>query len=274
MKGGVGKTTLSTNVAHCLAVRENKKVLVVDIDPQFNATQCFFKGDDFVKYMKKGGNTILDLFEGDITKVSTVHGATQQKQKSYQDVIPFKVNSNLYILPGNLNLFKLEISAGSGKENRLKKYLETVEPIYKFDYVIIDTPPTPSIWMISALVASNYYIIPVKPDPLSYTGVSLLQNIVEQKKDDLDLDIKCLGIVLTMVEGNTIVFNECVRKITGTPSLKDKLFKKYINKRTEIPKQQLDQKFILDLNKPDLSLGLVAIISEMKEKIKQYEEHK
>lgn len=52
MKGGVGKTTLSTNVAHCLATRENCKVLVVDIDPQFNATQCFFSGDKYIEYLK------------------------------------------------------------------------------------------------------------------------------------------------------------------------------------------------------------------------------
>lgn len=274
MKGGVGKTTLSTNVAHCLALHDNKKVLIVDIDPQFNATQCFFTGNNYVEYMKSEGSTIIELFRGNVSNVSSVEGTMLQRQKSFQDILPFKINDNLYILPGDLNLYQVEISAGSGKENRLKKYLEAIEPIYNFDYVIVDTPPTPSIWMISALVASNYYIIPVKPDPLSYTGISLLQNIVRQKTMDLDLKIECLGIVLTMIEEGTIVYNSCIKTINQTSELKGLLFSKGINKRTEIPKQQLNQKFILDINKSDLKLSLASIVSEMQDRIRKYEEHK
>lgn len=178
MKGGVGKTTLSTNVAHCLATRENSKVLVVDIDPQFNATQCFFSGDKYIEYLKKKGKTILDLFQENIANISTVDGVTGIKSFNYSDIKPVQILENLFMLPGNLNLYQIEISLGSGKENRLKKYLDEINKIYHFDYVIIDTPPTPSIWMVSALLASDYYIIPVKPDPLSYTGIELLQNII------------------------------------------------------------------------------------------------
>ena len=274
MKGGVGKTTLSTNVAHCLAVHEKKKVLLIDIDPQFNATQCFFSGDNYVKYMEDGSDTVLDLFDGDVTRVSTVRGASHKSKKCYEEIKPYKIMDNLYILPGNLNLFKIEISAGSGKENRLKKYLDVVKQILGFDYVIIDTPPTPSIWMTSALVASNYYVIPVKPDPLSYTGVSLLQTIIDQKKEDLDLQLKFLGIILTMVEESTLVYKRCVETIKSTDNLKDYLFGNFIHKRTEIPKQQLSQSFILDLEKSELSYNLVAIIKEMIKRIERYEEHK
>lgn len=213
MKGGVGKTTLSTNVAHCLATRENCKVLVVDIDPQFNATQCFFSGEKYFNYLKNNGKTILDLFQERVNDISTVDGVTEIKDFEYSDIAPVKIQDNLFVLPGNLNLHKIEISAGSGKENRLKKYLDEINKIYHFDYVIIDTPPTPSIWMVSALLASDYYIIPVKPDPLSYTGIELLQNIIFRKKKDLDLNIKCMGIVLTIVEEGNIVYNKCLETI-------------------------------------------------------------
>ena len=271
MKGGVGKTTLATNVAYCLVQHEKKKVLVIDIDPQFNATQCFFSGDQFVDYMQKGGNTILDLFEGDVVKVSTVEGADTKKAKQFIDITPQKIKDNLYILPGNLNLYKIEISAGSGKESRLKKYLDEIDKQYHFDYVIVDTPPTPSIWMTSALLASQFYIIPVKPDPLSYTGISLLQNIIAQKKEDLDLEIKCLGIVLSMVETNTVVYRKCLDTINGNKFWKPLLFQSNLSKRTDIPKYQLNQKLILDLDLSDIKLKITQIVSEMIKRIESYE---
>lgn len=267
MKGGVGKTTLSTNVAHCLATRENCKVLVVDIDPQFNATQCFFSGDKYIEYLKNKGRTILDLFQENVANISTVDGVTGIKSFNYSDIKPIQILENLFMLPGNLNLYQIEISAGSGKENRLKKYLDEINKIYHFDYVIIDTPPTPSIWMISALLASDYYIIPVKPDPLSYTGIELLQNIICQKKRDLDLNIKCMGIVLTIVEEGTIVFNKCMETIGKKKQLKDLLYKKYLKKRTDIAKFQLNQQFILDQSKDDIKLCLTGIVQEMIKRI-------
>lgn len=267
MKGGVGKTTLSTNVAHCLATRENSKVLVVDIDPQFNATQCFFSGDKYIEYLKNKGKTILDLFQENVANISTVDGVTETKSFNYSYIKPVQILENLYMLPGNLNLYQIEISAGSGKENRLKKYLDEINKIYHFDYVIIDTPPTPSIWMVSALLASDYYIIPVKPDPLSYTGIELLQNIISRKKRDLDLNIKCMGIVLTIVEEGTIVFNKCIETIGKNNQLKDLLYKKYLKKRTDIAKFQLNQQFILDQSKDDVKLSLTGIVQEMIKRI-------
>lgn len=266
MKGGVGKTTLSTNVAYCLATRENKKVLVVDIDPQFNATHCFFSGDDYLHYLKDKGKTILDLFQERINCISTVDGVIETKDFEYSDILPVEINENLFVLPGNLNLYQIEISAGSGRENRLKKYLDEIDKMYHFDYVIIDTPPTPSIWMVSALLASDYYIIPVKPDPLSYTGIELLQNIIYQKKKDLDLNIKCMGIVLAIVEENT-VFNKCKETIVRNKLLKDLLFKKYLKKRTDIAKFQLNQQFILNITKDDVKLSLTGIVQEMIKRI-------
>lgn len=271
MKGGVGKTTLSTNVAHCLATHEDKKVLFIDIDPQFNATQCFFDGNTYVNYMRNNNSTILDLFMGSVVKVSTVEGAQQQNEKCYKDIVPFKVSDNLFLLPGNLNLYQAEIAPGSGKENRLKKYLEEMEKVLGFDYVIIDTPPTPSIWMTSALVASDYYIIPVKADPLSYTGVDLLQKIIKTKKADLDLSINCLGIVLTVVEPTTLVYDRCKEEINNNVRTKGLLFHNELLKRTMVPRTQLNQQFILDLDNSELKLNLTGIVKEMIQRIDDYE---
>ena len=67
MKGGVGKTTLAVNVADALNRRYGKRVLIVDIDPQFNATQCLYSGDDYVALRQAGGHTIADLFNESVT---------------------------------------------------------------------------------------------------------------------------------------------------------------------------------------------------------------
>lgn len=231
----------------------------------------FFSGDNYYNYLKKGGNTILDLFQERINNISTVDGVKETKEFEYSDIVPVKILENLYIIPGNLNLYQIEISAGSGKENRLKKYLDEINKTYNFDYVIIDTPPTPSIWMVSALLASNFYIIPVKPDPLSYTGIELLQNIISRKKKDLDLNIKCMGIVLTIVEESNIVFKKCLETIGKNKQLKDLLYKKHLKKRTDIAKFQLNQQFILDLTKDDVKLSLTGIVKEMIKRIDEDE---
>lgn len=269
MKGGVGKTTLSTNVAYNLAQKEGKKVLFVDIDPQFNATQCFFTGENYIKYCTEKHDTICDLFaEGVVRKVSTVDGEKTAKNRAFKDIKPHKINDKLYILPGNLELFKIEITAQSGWVNRLKIYLQEINKEYGFDYIIIDTPPTPSIWMTSALLASNYYVIPVKPDPLSLTGIDLLRSIIEQKKSDLDLSVKCIGLVLTMTESATRVYGAAIRNIKKNKYWNKFLYKKELPKRIKIAEHQLYQKFIYDIGDPDLNLAITGIIKEMEDRIK------
>lgn len=87
---------------------------------------------------------------------------------------------NFDLIPGNLNLFQIEMASGEGRENRLSKYLKGISEQY--DFVIIDTPPTPSIWMTSALIASDFYLIPVKPEPLSFTGIDLCMVLLKIKE--------------------------------------------------------------------------------------------
>lgn len=271
MKGGVGKTTLSTNFCYNLAVREGKKVLLVDMDPQFNATQCFFSGDDYVKYCQDGNDTVVSLFQEKVLKVSTVAGTSLSTEKQYKDIKPFKYKDNLYLLPGDLNLYKISMESGGGKEFRLKNYLEEIDSEYHFDYVVIDTPPTPSVWMTSALIASTYYVIPVKPDPLSYTGVDLLRIVIEDKVSNFGLHLRCAGLVMTMVEQQTIVYNKALEWVNNDPHWSQYLTSKCILKRTNIPKWQLSNTFINDINDPDLKLGLSGVVNEIIQNIDNYE---
>lgn len=268
MKGGVGKTTLATNLCDCLSRRNQKKVLLVDIDPQFNSTQCLFSGDEYIKYLTDNKDTIISIFDDSIrTSTSTVNGVSQVNSRDLKDIKPYKFKENFYILPGNLELYKINMPSGSGRENRLKKYLQQINITEKFDYVFIDTPPTPSVWMTSALLASDYYLIPVKPDPISFVGIDLLENIINSKRDDYDLKINCLGLVFTMIEReDSIVFQKALEKV-NSGRWQNLKFTKYIPKRTDVAKFQLNKQFMLDMNDRELMTALTGIVSELENRI-------
>ena len=268
MKGGVGKTTLSVNISDCIARRHNHKVLLIDIDPQFNATQCLMTGEEYEHHLINNGDTILNVFEREGRKtVSTVQGVQESSSKKLSEIQPIEVSKNFYLLPGNLELYRIEMSPGEGRENRLNKFLKALAVNEDFDTVIIDTPPTPSIWMTSALLASDYYLIPVKPEPLSFTGIDLLESIITYKKENLDLSIECVGIVLTMVEAGTIVHRNALQFLQKG-RWKGYKFKKELPKRTEIARSQMTT-FILDLSDNEAKVALSGIVDELLQRIEE-----
>lgn len=268
MKGGVAKTTLAINLADALVRRHEKRVLLVDVDPQFNATQCLLEPEQYIEHLRQKRDTVLGIFDRPArTVVSAVAGANALHAKALELIEPVTVKSGLDLLPGNLELYRLEMAPGGGRENRLKKYLEHIAALSNYDIVIIDTPPTPSVWMTSALIASDHYLIPVKTDPLSLTGIDLLQSVVEDKKDNFSLSITCIGLVFTITEENTIVFANALRHIQSQAKWKDLLYKKSLPKRTEVARAQGQQRFILDCNDNDAKQALAAITREFLEKI-------
>lgn len=266
MKGGVAKTTLSINIADCLCSRKNHSVLLIDVDPQFNATQCLMSGEQYVDHIKNQRDTIVNIFDRNYRPtIGIVDGPEVIKPKNLSDIEPIQIKEDFDLLPGALDLYRLEMAPGEGRENRLKRYLEEIEENY--DFVIIDTPPTPSIWMTSALLASNYYLIPVKPDPISLTGIDLLFGIISEKTENFGLNIECCGLVLTMVEENTVVYRQARENLSKSRRWKDKVFIKSLPKRTEVARQQLNQQFILDSSDVVLKQSLVGIVNELKERI-------
>lgn len=267
MKGGVGKTTLSVNLCDCLARRHGHRVLLVDIDPQFNATQCLMSPEEYIQHRKDKLDTIINIFDRTTRPiVSTVDGMGEQQAKKLNDIKPIQVKANFDLLPGNLELYRIEMSSGEGRENRLNKYLQELEKEDLYDTVIIDTPPTPSIWMTSALLASNYYLIPVKPDPISFTGIDLLQGIIEDKKENFDLKIECIGVVLTMVEDSTLVYQQAVEFLTSSKWARYKYVKE-LPKRTAIARNQMSKSFILDLDDYNGKSSITGIVDELLQRI-------
>ncbi len=261
MKGGVGKTTMAVNLADFLVNRESQKVLLIDVDPQFNATQCILTGEDYISYIQNGGHTITDIFDNSSRVVSSVvDGAHQSPPVKFADIHPIHSNRGFDYIPGALQLFKLEMAAGSGRENRLKNYLHTLDSEY--DYVIIDSPPTPSVWMMSALIASDYYLIPVKPDPISMTGLDLLQGIINERSENYGFQCQCCGIVLTMVDTRTNQYDDARKFFLSNKYWKNQLYAKTVLKRVKVARGQLQNQYIRDLDDSILKADFSSIVKE------------
>lgn len=268
MKGGVGKTTTALNVADYLARVAQKRVVVLDVDPQFNATQCLFTPDEYVSLLKKGEDTILSVFDTHIAPLaSVVTGAALPEPKELSE-IKLKKRHLIWTLPGNIELYRLEMIAGEGREWSLKRFIDEAVAPQGFDFVIIDTPPTPSIWMTSALIASDYYLIPVRPDPLSMIGIDLLRSIIERRRKTYALKIKGLGVVFTMVERpDSIIFTNAKNNLAGNAYWQDKVFKSYMPKRADLAKSQIEQPYIMLMDDYDLRGNLRGLVEEMLGKI-------
>lgn len=200
MKGGVGKTTLSVNIGYILANFHSKKVLLIDIDPQFNATQYLVSQEDIVQHFENK-LTVLDIIMP--KKEESVNLVKKKKRniktpKLTDYIINISSNGGSFdILPSTLNLIEIENSE-RGAEHRLKKFIGTYCKHY--DIIIIDCPPTLGIHTYSAFLASSYYIIPIKPDYLSSIGLSLLEKALEKYRGLDNHKFKSLGIVFTIVD--------------------------------------------------------------------------
>ena len=263
MKGGVGKTTLAVNMADFLASRHAKKVLLIDVDPQFNATQCLIKGDDYVEYIKNGGTTIKDVFNyKNSASVSVVGGTSEKDSVPYSNIAPYKTSRGFDVIPSQLDLFRFEMAPGQGTENRLKNYLNHIKQTGEYDICIIDCPPTPSVWMTSALIASDFYLIPSKPDPISMTGLDLLEGIIKERKENYGCSCRCAGLILTIAETSTVVYREAVDYFSNSPNWKNYLYKSPVPKRVDIARGQLDGVFILDLEESQLKSNFSNITQE------------
>jgi chromosome partitioning protein len=265
MKGGVAKTTLAVNLADVLNRSHGKKVALIDVDPQFNATQCLMEPRKYTEHLRSALSTVLDVFETPpVISASTVAGKITPKEKSLKDIKLVEIRANFHLLPGNLELYRVEMKSSEGREFRLKNFINDVLKDEGFDIVIIDTPPTPSVWMTSALIASNAYLIPVRPDPISMTGIDLLKGIVDYRKQNFGLKIDCLGVVFTVVERiDSVIYTESRKQLLKDPIWSNKVFKNYLPKRQEVPREQLNQGFIYDSVDSDLRRSLVAISNEL-----------
>lgn len=206
MKGGVGKTTLSLGIADYLSDMEYS-VLFIDADPQFNSTQALLdtykaKGYDFeseenfynTEVLCKG-QTIYRLF---VPQTSMRVAYTTPKAEE----LIINLKENLDILCGDLNLVLVNKVSDHTFVNRIRNFIEDNKLRERYDLILIDCPPTLTIYTDSALMASDYYLIPNRIDRYSIVGIDSLQEAVENLIREERINLKCLGLVYTMVKKN------------------------------------------------------------------------
>ncbi len=180
-KGGVGKTTTSVNLGACLAYI-GKRVLLVDVDPQGNATSGIGIEKADVEHC------IYDILVDDVEA---------------KDVIKPTAVENLDIIPATIQLAgaEIELVPTISREVRLKRALEAVKDNY--DYMVIDCPPSLGLLTINALTASDAVLIPVQCEYYALEGLSQLLNTVRLVQKHLNTDLTIEGVLLTMLDART-----------------------------------------------------------------------
>jgi chromosome partitioning protein len=216
LKGGVGKTTITLALAHFLALEYHQRVLVIDLDPQTNATVCLIPEQEW-KQRDETGRTLYQLF------ADTVKGS----HRFNPDAAIVRDVSNvgggvkgLDLLPSSLRLIKVQDRVTQvtdletferGPIYALRDALKDVLPYY--DHVLIDCPPSLGVVTLNGLAISNCYLIPVVPDILSVLGIPPILDRVEHFARCTRRNIRALGIVISKMRAQTILHNEMLRRL-------------------------------------------------------------
>ncbi len=231
LKGGVGKSTTAVAVAEFMSALFSKRVLVIDLDPQTNATVMLI-GEDRWKDLNDREHTLARLFADalvDPPERKFDLDATLQRQVSNVGTV-----RKLDLLPSSLELIDVQDRLGSMTSGRFYSDVPTEllrratrSIIDDYDYVIVDCPPNLGIITLNGLRISSGYVIPTIPDVLSTYGIPQIITRVKAFSDNVGADIEPLGIVISKFRAQSTLHNNTVRRLKaiGSPRVFETIVK-------------------------------------------------
>jgi chromosome partitioning protein len=241
--------------------REGMRTLLVDCDPQTNATFSCIRGEDWAEHAKLYG-TIASLLG-----VRSIAGETNHNDA--ERVIKKDVFKNVDLVPSHISLFSVDLDLGgaAGRELRLRKALKPV--LGNYDMVVCDCPPNLTIPTQNALAMSTHYVIPVPPDYLSILGVALLNTRIDELCENLDHKITNAGIIISRV-GRKAAYRENLLANLRT-RFKTLVLRAELRERVAVPESVSLQKPIFEMGDEQASQEFAAMSEELLERIKAVE---
>jgi chromosome partitioning protein len=193
-KGGVGKTDLAVNLS-CQLASAGKKVLLIDMDPQANATDYLVSPDTFID--KSTADLLID------------------DSVSLENILIKNIRENLDIAPasGDLSACQIKLANDINMQFKLKKKLRDMKDDGDYDFVLIDTPPSLGIITVNTLTVSTDVLIPVQTQYFAMDGVVQLLETVRKIREDLNPELTVMGAVLTLYDGRTILSREVASRV-------------------------------------------------------------
>lgn len=207
-KGGVGKSTTAINLSACLAY-QGSKILLIDFDPQANASSGLGE--------TANGSCIYDSLIG---------------KKPLSEVVKTTTIKNLDIAPASIELAgaEIELVSALSRENKLKRVLGQLNE--KYDYIMIDCPPSLGLLTVNALTAASELIIPVQCEYYAMEGLSRLLDSIELVKNNLNQNLEINGIVMTMQDKRTKLSKEVINEVSKY--FPEKVFKTVIPRSVKL----------------------------------------